>query len=255
MLRPKPPGAGIVLAVLVGLAGASSGPTTAAVPQYAGASSTTTAVPAQTLALARPAGAGSGHLLVAAVAVRDQTVVSAPPGWAEVVRTTCSGSVDLTQAVFVRAVAAGEPGSYVFSTLAATGIVGSIAAYSGVDLAQPVDASAGQIRRNSRLITGPSVTTTAANALVLGVFTHSGRALLTAPAGMTARTGIVTGTAAPSARMLAADELRAAAGATGDRHAEATQTHACSVGHLVALRPAPDPQRARARRSSPASPR
>ena len=157
-------------------------------------------------------------------------------------RTTCSGSgVDLTQAIFVRAASAGEPGAYVFSTGAATGAVGSIVAYTGVDSAQPVDASAGQIRRNSALIIGPSVTTTVAGALVVGVFTQSGRSAITVPTGMTARGDATTGAAAPSARMLVTDELRAAAGATGERRADVAQKYICGVGQLVALRPAPDP--------------
>ena len=231
-----------MLAVLVaGLAGATSATTTAAVPLFASASSTATPAPAQLLTIARPAGAGAGHVLVAAVAVRNQTSISAPSGWTQVLQTTCSASgVDLTQAIFVRAASAGEPDGYTFSTVAATGAVGSIVAYTGVDSVQPVDASAGQVRKNSALITGPSVTTTVAGALLVGVFTHSGRSAITTPTGMTARGEATTGTGAPSARMLVADELRAAAGATGDRRAD-SQKNICGVGQLVALRPAPDP--------------
>ena len=229
-----------MLAVLVaGLAGASSATTTAAVPLFASASSTATPAPAQMLTIARPAGAGAGHVLVAAVAVRNQTAIAAPSGWTQVLQTTCSASgVDLTQAIFIRAAAAGEPAGYTFSAVTATGAVGSIVAYTGVDSVQPVNASAGQVRKNSALITGPSVTTTVAGALLVGVFSHSGRAAITVPTGMTARGEATTGTSAPSARMLVADELRAAAAPPAIAERILRRTSAASVSSSrCALRP------------------
>jgi hypothetical protein len=189
--------------------------------------------------LARPAGTTAGHVLVAAVSARNGTGVAAPSGWAEAVRTTCVGNddIELTQVVFVRAVAPGEPDVYAF-TATATGIAGALAAYAGVDVQLPVLAAGGQIRRNSRLTTAPSVTAPVPGALLLGAFSNSGRSPLTAPSGMTAR---IAAAATPDVRLLLADELRPAAGATGDRTASSAQPNTCGVGQLVALRPAPDP--------------
>jgi hypothetical protein len=58
---------------------------------------------------------------------------------------------------------------------------------------------------------------------------------------MTSRGSATTGASAPSATMLSADELRAAAGATGNRSARSSLANTCNVGQLVALRPAPSP--------------
>jgi hypothetical protein len=216
----------------------------AATPVFTTASNAATAASSQTLTIPRPAGVGEAHVLVAAVAVRlgSATAVSAPGGWTDVVRTTCSGDdADLTQAIFVRAASAAEPAEYTFSVTAATGAVGSVLAYTGVDRVQPVDASGGRISRNTRGIIGPSITTTAPSALLVGAFAHSGRSAISTPTGMTARGDSTTGVSAPNARMLAADQLLAGVGATGDRGALADVRNACSVGQLVALRAAPDP--------------
>jgi hypothetical protein len=241
-LRQRPPGASIVLVVLAaGLAGAFSGATPAALPLFASASTGATATAAAAVTVATPPSAGPGHVLVASVAVRDQTVISAPPGWTEAISTTCDGSLVLTQAIFVRVADAGEPPAHTFITPAATGAVGTIAAYTSVDVLQPVEASGGQVRRNSRLITAPSVTTNVEKAMLVGFFAHSGRSAITPPAGMSARADVTTGSTAPSARMIAVDEPRPAAGPTGSRTTGEGQWNSCGVGQTIALRPAPDP--------------
>jgi hypothetical protein len=231
----------VVAAVLVGVA---TDDVPAAIPAYSSVSTASTSVAAQTLTIPRPAAAGAGQVLVATIAVRldSPTAISAPSGWVDVVRTTCtSGSNPLTQAVFVRVASAAEPDSYTFSMSALAGAVGSIVAYTGVDVAQPVNASAGRVTRTSRSIVAPSITTTVPGALLVGAFAGSGRSAITVPAGMTLRADTTTGSSAPSARMIAADQLQPAAGASGTRTARAAQQNTCNVGQFVALRPAPDP--------------
>ena len=240
MLWQTPPRARVAAAALVvGLAGASSGVSPAAVPLFASSSAAGTAATATSLTVARPAGAAPGHVLAAVVAARNADGVAVPAGWTEAVRTTCSGNdgITLTQAVLVRAAGVDEPGAYTFTTTGA-GIAAAIVSYSGVDAQEPVLVAGGQIRRNSRLVTAPPVAPSVSGALLLAGFSHTGRSAITAPAPMTART---SASATPDVRLLAADELRAAAGPTGDRTAESTQTNTCAVGQHVALRPAPDP--------------
>src|SRR5262245_26055167 len=137
----------------------------AATPAFVSASSSASSANATTLTLNRPVGAGAGHVLVATVAVRVPTAVTAPPGWTSVLQTTCSSSsTHITQAVFVRAASVAEPVTYAFSTATATGAAGTVAAYSGVDSAQPVDAVGGQSSRNSKWVGAPSITTPVAGA-------------------------------------------------------------------------------------------
>lgn len=236
---------GTVVALAAGALGvALLGDAPAATPVFASASSAATSTSAQTLTIPRPAGVEERRVLVAAVAVRvgSPTAVSAPGGWTDVVRTTCTGdNADLTQAIFVKVASSAEPAEYTFSVTTATGAVGSILAYSGVDAVQPVDASGGRIARNARWILAPSVTTSSPQALLVGAFAHSARVGISTPAGMTARADSTTGGSAPNTRMLAADQLLAGVGPTGERGAQADARVACAVGQLVALRAAPDP--------------
>ena len=222
--------------------GALAGAAPAATPVFASATSAATAAPASSLVLARPANVGPGSVLLATVAFRVETPIAAPAGWSEVVRTTCSASgVALTQAVFVRTASASEPGGYSFSVGSSSGGAGSLLAFTGVDGVQPVVASGGGLTRNSANAIAPSITSTVPGALLVGAFSSSGRAATAAPAGMTLRGEAATGTAAPAARLLAADQALAAAGATGERRAQAASKNTCNVGQLVALRPGPSP--------------
>ena len=123
----------------------------------------------------------------------------------------------LTQAIFVRAATAAEPGTHTFTATAATGLAGAIAAYTGVDLAQPVLAGSGAFARNSSVLEAPSVTASVPNAMLLGAFVHSGLGAITPPAGMTVRTDVPTGGTAPTTRTLMVEQLLAAAGPTGSR--------------------------------------
>jgi hypothetical protein len=224
------------------LVGTLTGTSPAATPAFGSATSAATASPAASLVLPRPAGAGAGHVLVAAVAFRVEGAIAAPAGWTAAVQTTCLASgVAVSQAVFVRAAGPSEPGSYAFSVGSASGGAGAIVAYSGVDGTHPVDAAGGQISRNTAAIIAPSVTTTVPGALLVGAFAGSGRAATPPPAGMTLRADVATGTAAPAERLVAADQLLASAGATGERRAKAAASNTCNVGQAVALRPGPDP--------------
>lgn len=241
-LRRRLPGArGVAAMLAAGLVAIGAGATPAAVPGFGSVSTAASSTAVQTLTLPRPAGAGPAHVLVAAVAFRADTTITPPGGWTEVIRTTCAGSTSLTQAIFVRAASAAEPDGYDFSAGTSTGAVGSIVAYGGVDRSQPVDVSSGRIAKNSKWIIGSSVVTTVPDALLVGAFAHTGVSAITVAPGMSVRGEATTASGSPSARILVADEPRAAAGATGDRNTQAALASVCNVAQLVALRPAPDP--------------
>jgi hypothetical protein len=212
----------------------------AAAPVFVSASSAATATAAQTLAIARPAGAGAGHVLVAVVAARINSVnsISAPSGWTTAKQTTCSSSTNaVTQATFVRVASAVEPDLYTFTATASTGAVGTIAAYAGIDGAQPIVAAAGRVGTNSRSMIAPSINVSVAGALLVAAWANNGRTAITPPTGMLVRGNTITGSAAPSAHVVVADQVLTAAGNTGNRTANAADRNACNVGQQVALRP------------------
>jgi len=230
-----------VAAAAVALGGGLLGEAPAATPTFTSATSAAATASSQTLTVPAPTGAAAGDVLLAAITSRLDagSPVSAPTGWSDVVRTTCSSSsTALSQAIFVRVASPTEPVEYTFSTPSATGMTGAVHAYSGVDTTQPVAASAGAITRNSRGMTA-SITTTAPQLLLVGAFAHSGRSAIAALADMTSRTDSTTGASAPSARMLTADQLLGPAG-TYTRSTQADTRNPCSVTQLVALRPGPD---------------
>lgn len=241
MLWQSPLRARVAAAALVaGLAGALSGDTPAASPLFATATATGTTAASASLTISTPPGAGADHVLVASVAFRAESVIAAPAGWSEAVRTTCLGNrgENVTQAVFVRAAAPVEPETVTFTSTTAAGATGVIAAYAGVDREQPVLASGGQIRRNSRYVTAPSLSIPLPGALLVAVHTHTGTAAIEAAPGMTAR---AVASATPNLRTLLSDELRPSAGVTGVRTSPTNQDNNCAIGQHVALRPAPDP--------------
>jgi hypothetical protein len=227
-----------VLTLAVGLTATSAEAAPAAVPTFASASSAAVAA-SPTLTIAAPADAGPGRVLAAVVTVRLPTAVSPPAGWAQVLQTSCSNSAtQLTQAVFVKAASLTEPPAYTFTATAATAAAGSIVSYTGVDAAQPVNASGGKFTRNSRWVGAPPITTTVPGTMLLAALANAGNAAIPTPAGMTLRGDVPTGA---GARLLVGDQLLAAAGPTGDRSAQTSGSNPCSVGQLVALRPGPDP--------------
>jgi hypothetical protein len=119
------------------------------------------------------------------------------------------------------------------------GSISWISAYSGVDIASPIDAEAGQsINAPGASVSTPSITTSQANEmLVASYLAMSGGTTtntLTAPAGMTQRANIGTVSYSTSTD----DAIEAAAGASGAKTATASWSMAWALSHLLALRPA-----------------
>jgi hypothetical protein len=149
-------------------------------PAFVGASSAANAT-ATTLVLPKPAGFASGDALLASVATRGAPTITPPAGWT-LVRLDASGST-VRQAVYVHIAGGSEPASYTFTLSSAQSAAGGILAYTGVDPANPIDATGGQANAASTSITAPSITTTGTNRMLVGLFATAALTSETAPAG------------------------------------------------------------------------
>jgi Bacterial Ig domain len=190
---------------------------------------------AKTLTIPAPAAVTAGNVLLAAIDVRGGPAITAPAGWT-FVRMDANGTV-IRQAVYWKVATSAEPASYTWTFSASQAAAGGIAAFEGVDTANPIDAHGGQVNASSKSITAPSITTTVANAMVAGFFGTGPATTVTPPAGMTERWEAVSTAGTYKATSEAATALQASAGATGTRIATAANAGA-NVGQLVALRPA-----------------
>ena len=212
---------------------------------FRAASSATNAV-ATTLVLPTPAGVLAGDVLLAAIDVIAAPAVTAPAGWA-LVRSNVSGNgaTAIRQSVYVHVAGPSELPAYTWSLASPHGASGGILAYTGVDTTSPVAASSGAVANGAK-IAAPSVTTTAANSMVVGLFGMNGQRTVTPPTSMTERFDLALGSPAGEKVMSeAADVLQATAGPSGAKTANASASGR-GVGQLVALRPksgapTPDP--------------
>ena len=187
------------------------------------------------ITLNKPSGTASGDVLVAAVDIGlGTTTVTAPSGWT-LVRSTTSGS-SLTQATYVHVAGTSEPSSYQWRFSSLRMASGVMAAYVGVNTTTPVDVSGGGSSSNSSSDVAPSVTTTVAGDLLIGVFGEAANASVTPPTGMLEQVEQLAGTGNTRVVTELSDQQLGAAGATGTRTATLSKSGA-NVGQLIALRP------------------
>jgi hypothetical protein len=213
---------------------------------------------AKTIKVDAPAGTAANDVLLAAVVVRGATadarktaVVTPPAGWTLIRRDDHSmdgvvgGGASMLS--YYHVATASEPASFTWTFDTERLAVAGVAAYSGVSTSSPVDVHEGSpsTAAYTKTITGPSVTTTVPNAMVVGFFgLHEGAQTITAPAGMTERAQRTSPEPVAGSRPFAsnltfeiADELRPTAAATGKREA-ATSYADTSIAQLIALKPA-----------------
>ena len=122
------------------------------------------------LTLALPAGTQQNDVLVATVAHQGgvNRTASAPAGWTLVPNTDWADGTNARIRAWYRIAGPSEPASYTF-TLAggALDMAGGIAAIRSASTTSPINASGGQVNASSTSFTAPSLTTTAANTLLL----------------------------------------------------------------------------------------
>ena len=186
------------------------------------------------ITVTRPTGLVAGDLMLALV-VQNKTnqTISAATGW-----TLVHNSDDTREpktVIFRRTAAGSEAANYSFTSTDNEAIAAGVVAYRNVDTTAPVNATAMQANGSASSATAPSVTTTAANTMLVGMWGAPG-ASFTKPAGTTESVNLATGSGSNAISALATHETRAAIGATGTRVATLSGSQT-SNGALIALRP------------------
>jgi serine protease AprX len=196
-----------------------------------------------TLDIAVPADAVVGDFLIAQIGYNTDGSIAPPAGW-NIISVINHPTKPIMQGLFWRAVTDSEPAQYSFllKSEKADTVAGAIAAYSGVDLDNPIDAFGGQDNPASYPVVAPSITTTQANTTLLGFFTARSIGDFAVPLDMTERWDFYSATgvgAIGETAIEAAEQALTQAGETGSRFATPPASDG-SIGHLVALRPAPE---------------
>jgi hypothetical protein len=193
-----------------------------------------------TMAINVPAGTVLNDVMIAAIGVRPNptTTITAPAGWTLLRRIDNTNPTAHSLAIYYKVATAAEPASYSWTFSTSTGASGGITSFSGVDINNPVDVDAGQNTPLALTHTSPSITTTKANTMLVGVFAMSSAASWTPPATMTEAvdtSNIVSG----NGETVEMDYLaQAAIGATGTFTATASTDPDVGNTELLALVPA-----------------
>src|SRR5438876_3295455 len=184
---------------------------------------------ATSLAISRPAATVANDVMVASITSRTGSgtpTITPPLNWTLIVNTPDSGN-NLAVSTYwkVAGTAAADPGPYSF-TVSSSRVAGGISAYFNVDTTNPINASGGQVSSSA-----PSITTTAANTMLVACFGRAGGSAIGAPSGMTQRFHAET-SSSTNAASESADAPQAAAGATGSK---ASTGNTATIGQLIAL--------------------
>ena len=181
---------------------------------------------ATSLTITKPAGTTNGDVLIAVISARPNTVtITAPTGFALINRQNNTGGSANAVAMYWKLAASGEPANYTWTISANTGNAGGIMAFSGVDNANPINASAGALTAASTTIfSAPSVTTSVTNTMIVTAHEYASSSRWTAPTGMTEAVDVASlaVTDQLGISVLGSYKTQAAAGATGALTATAT---------------------------------
>jgi hypothetical protein len=194
------------------------------------------------ISLARPAGVGAGHVMVAQIVSNDDDPgFVAPPGWTLVSDRSVTNAI--RQAVYHRVATSSDPTSYTWNLDVSTTrrLAGGLTAYSGVDTANPVDAANATVQPTATtVLAAPSLTASVAGTQLLHLAAVNAEGTITPPQGMNERWEAASpnGSSTRDALAALADMGLASAGGTGVRTATASQAGP-NVSMALLLRPAP----------------
>ncbi len=214
---------------------------------YVGASTTTSSSPTNSVTVTKPTGLAAGDVLLAYIVQRgnrfplSSNMVSTPTGWTLVLANDNGSSLGVV--MYRKVATASEPASYAWTLGASDRTLGSIVAFRGVDNTTPVNVSGAQANAASTTYTAPSVTTTAANTMLVTFFAATnGNASVNTATGMTqAFAASSGGGAGPNGASIGSSyAIQAAAGASGTKTSTAN-TSLTSNGATVALTAFPSP--------------
>jgi hypothetical protein len=192
----------------------------------------------RTLGVAAPRGARTGDVLVAAVVFgrtsNSAPGLTAPPGWNLINRI--GGRSGNALAVYRHVFQAGES-TYAWRSARRVGGTVAVAAFAGVDNANPIDKSAARETTDRATIQAPSLTTTVGGAMLVasfGGFSTRGMIRWRPLGGMTELAHAAAGSRSTSIHAA----RQAAAGSTGRKKAQASARVDDALAILTALRPA-----------------
>ena len=196
----------------------------------------TTGTGTGTITINKPASTASGDFLIAGIVVNggSGTTITPPSAeWTLILRTDRSGDVGI--ATYRKVAGASEPASYTWNISGSNRASGGIIRYTGVDISNPIDVTGGA-NGNSSSVGAPSITTTAANDLVVAFFGVDNNFSFSPPSGTTERYD-VTHSDSSGPGSAADDFTQASAGATGTKTATVSSAEKW-VAQQVALREA-----------------
>lgn len=213
-------------------------PTATPVPAkitFQGATTKNNGSGATTLVISRPAGAVNGTIMVAQITVRAvATTITPPSGWTLIRRDNSSSSIGA--AIYYRIATASEPTSYTWKFNTSQKASGGVAAYSGVNVTNPIDGQSGRVNSSTSTMTANSITTTTANDKLL-YFGHVATATtVTPPTGMTERWEVTAPNSSGTTSEISELQL-SAAGPVGNKTGKEGASNS-NVCQLVALRAA-----------------
>lgn len=197
--------------------------------------------PAATMTLNKPAGTIAGDVMVAAIATTPSTIPITPPaGWTLIQSRQQTANTTSVLTSYYRVAGASEPTTYSWLLSSGHGgAVGGILSFSGVDNLAPIDVSASAATPSSTSHVAPSVTTTAANDMLVTIHEYASGRSWTPPPGMTERVDIPSRINNNSGVTLEMNTLLlGAAGATGSKTAVASASADAGATVTLALRPA-----------------
>lgn len=198
------------------------------------------------LRVPRFAASAPSDFMIAAIGVQPSTATLTPPaGWTLVSRINNAGPTSNSLVIYRKFAVAGEPASYLWQLSGATSVVGGIQSYVGVDPATPIDVQSGAATPSSLTHTAPAITTTVANAILVGHYTFASSRTWAPqnppgpPAAMAESYDVRSqGLNAAGQSLEGTWQLQAAAGGSAAFASTASANADAGATHMMALRPA-----------------
>src|SRR5258706_14748137 len=216
---------------------ASSATATGITPAFRSAASATTT--GATLTITKPTGVALNDVLIASIGLTPSSGTITPPsGWTLVRRTDNAGPTSNSLAVYYKVATGSEPTSYAWGMSGASFTTGGVHAFTGIDTTTPIHIENGQTTASATTHATPSITTSAANSIVVTSHAFASGATWTPPSGMTE--GFDKANANNNATGMAVEGdwlLQAVAGATGVKTATASANAEAGNTHILGPRP------------------
>jgi len=209
--------------------GTGEGITLRSTATAANSSATTVTVPAPTTT--------AGDVLIATVDYRGQSAVTTPAGWT-LLRFDTNGTA-MRKGTYLRTATTAEPAQWTWTFGAKPAAVASILAYSGVATSGPVESVDGTVTTKSTAITAPSVTTTSAGDMVVGLFGVARAAAITPPPQMTERTQVASPAGVTYPMTAETADVLEASPVTTPAFLATASVSGPNIGHTVVLRAQP----------------